>query len=251
MKRILFFLTGTLLTLCALAQDAATMAREGDDKYRTGDYAAAIESYETALATGQGAAELYYNLGNAYYRTGETARAILNYERALRLKPGMKDAKENLELANGQTVDRITELPLWFGARWWNALVTKVTPRVWRIVWLVLLALLAVVFVVLRVVRDRGLRKWSLLAGVPTIVLLVLATVLMIASTKHFNAHSEAIIMQESVSVKGSPEHQSVDKMILHGGTKVTIGESLQGWEKITIADGTSGWCESVALERI
>ena len=40
-----------------------------------------------------------------------------------------------------------------------------------------------------------------------------LATVLMIASTKHFNAHSEAIIMQESVSVKvWAPESGTVSE---------------------------------------
>jgi len=251
MKRIVCILAVVLLTWCAMAQDAATLAREGDDHYRTGDYEAAIESYESALATGRGDAVVFYNLGNAYYRMGETARAILNYERALRLKPSMKEAKENLELANGQTVDRITDLPEWFGARWWETLCTKVTPRTWRIAWLVLLALLAAVAVVLRIGRDRSLRRWSLLAGVPILLLLVLTTVLMIDTTKRYNAHSEAIVMQESVSIKGSPERQSVDKMILHAGTKVHIGESLQGWEKITIADGTTGWCESGALERI
>ncbi len=251
MKRIICIFAVVLLTWCAVAQDAATLAREGDDYYRTGDYEAAIESYESALATGRGDAVVFYNLGNAYYRMGKTAHAILNYERALRLKPSMKEAKENLELANSQTSDRITELPEWFGARWWKVLCTKVTPKTWRIVWLVLLTLLAAVVVALRIGRDRNLRRWSLLAGVPTLLLLVLTTVLMIDTTKRYNAHSDAIVMQESLSIKGSPEWQSVDKMILHAGTKVHIDESLHGWEKITIADGTSGWCESGSVERI
>ena len=235
----------------AMCQDAAALAREGDSRYRQEDYAGAIESYEAALATGRGSAEVYYNLGNAYYRDNQNARAILNYERALRLKPGMKDARENLRLANERTQDRIAELPVWFAARWWNAMTTKVSPSTWRVVWLVLLAVVALAVVGLRIGRGTALRRWSLLGGMMALLLLIVATVTLLSATKHYNARSAAVVMQESVAVKGSPEARSAEIMILHEGTRVTVKESLQGWEQISIADGTTGWCPVEAIERI
>lgn len=248
---ILFNFQYSIFNSSLHAQDAGALAQKGDSLYRIGDYAGAIVNYEDALSTGRGAAEIYYNLGNAYYRDNQMAQAILNYERALRLRPGMKDARENLALANEHTVDRIAELPQWFMAKWWKDMTTKVSPTVWRIVWLVLLALLAAAVVGLLVGRNKTLRRWSLIGGLLVLSWIGATTLVMVKSTMNYNSRSEAIVMHESVAVKSSPEQRSVDIMILHEGTKVNISESLSGWEKITIADGTTGWCPADAVERI
>lgn len=241
------------LAFCAVAFAPlrAADAVSADDAYRQGNYAEAVVLYEQVLADGYTSAELYYNLGNAYYRENQMGKAILNYRRALRLDPSMSDAKENLALAESRTTDRIAVLPRFFLARWVDALCTQVTPRVWRVVLVVLLALLGVTVVVFRLGRGRSLRKGTLVAGVLLLVLLALATWLLLRSTAHYNAHSEAVVMPPAISVKGSPEAQSVDKVILHEGTVVTISESLSGWHKITLSDGTTGWCQSDDIERI
>ena len=82
-------------------------------------------------------------------------------------------------------------------------------------------------------------------------MLLIVATLLLIGSTKCFNAHDEAIIMEQTITVKSSPEQQSVDKMLLHEGTKVDVLDVYSDWTKIRIADGTTGWCLSESIERI
>ena len=251
MKKLISIILFALAAAVCCGQGAATLAQEGDSLYRLGDYQSAAERYEAALATGNGSAEVYYNLGNAYYRAEQTGLAILNYERALRLRPTMSDARENLEMAYGRTTDRIAVLPKWFAARWIDILCTRVTPAGWRTVWLVLLALLAAAVVGVMAGRGLRLRRWSLAGGVVALALLVCCTALLISTTKRWNAHADAIVMHESVAIKGSPEQRSVDKMILHEGTRVHISESLQGWEKITIADGTTGWCPTEAIERI
>lgn len=222
-----------------------------DDAYRQGNYAEAVVLYEQQIADGYTSAELYYNLGNAYYRENQMAKSILNYRRALRLNPSMRDAKENLALAESRTTDRIAELPQLFIVRWVDTLCTQVSPRIWRIVWLVLLALQGVTVVCFRLGRDLSLRKGALAGGLVLVVLLALASWLLLRTTARYNAHSEAVVMSPAISVKGSPETQSVDKMILHEGTVVTVSESLSGWYKIILADGTTGWCQSEDIERI
>lgn len=239
------------IALGAQASPCDGTARMADSAYRMADYAEAIGLYEQVLAGGYTSAELYYNLGNAYYRDGQTGRAILNYKRALRLRPSMTDAKENLALAESKTADRIAELPQLFIVRWVNALTDHVAPAIWRTVLLLLTALLAVAVVLLLLGRSIGIRKGALIGIAATAVLWVIVLALCIGSSRHFNAHSEAVVMDAAVTVKGSPEWQSVDKLILHEGTTVTILEELSSWYKIRIADGTTGWCEQQSVERI
>jgi tetratricopeptide (TPR) repeat protein len=226
-------------------------AQLADSAYRIADYEQAASLYEEVLASGFDSPDLYYNLGNTYYRLDRFGLAILNYERALRLKPSMSDAKENLAIANSKTQDRITELPRLFIVRWVDSLCTSVTPHAWRIVWLVLIVLLGVAILLLRWGSNTELRKAGLVGSIVTAVILVATTLLLIGSTKRYNAHDQAIVMEQAIIVKSSPEQQSVDKMLLHEGTKVDVLEELSGWYKIRIADGTTGWCSSTSIERI
>lgn len=251
MKHIASIIAALVVTAALSAQTAAGLASDADDCYRLADYPTAIENYEAAIASGMASAELYYNLGNAYYREGQMAQAILNYERALRLKPGMSDAKENLALANSHTTDRITELPRLFVVRWIDWLCTAVTPHAWRIVWLLLLALLGASVATMRLGRNTAIRKTGFAGIVATALLLLLTTLLLLGATKRYNSHREAIVMEQAITVKSSPESKSVDKMLLHEGTKVDVLEELSGWYKIRISDGTTGWCQSSNIERI
>ena len=253
MKKNIIILTLALL-LAPIVQATTTQeseALQADALYRSAHYAEAAQGYEGVLAEGFCSAELYYNLGNSYYRLGQMGRAILNYERALRLSPSMGDARENLDLANSKTTDRIAVLPKLFIVRWYDALCTRVTPATWQIIVLILLALTGAAVALLCLSRRLGVRKGAFISLLSLAVLLILAVLLLIVSTSHFNARRAAIVMQPSVTVKSSPEMQSVDKMILHEGTKVTIVDHLSGWYKITLADGTTGWCQTHTVERI
>ncbi len=224
---------------------------KGDSLYRTGDYEGAIECYEKIIADGYTSADLHYNLGNSYYRTEQLGLAILNYERALRLEPGMSDARQNLQLANSKTVDRITVLPRFFVVDWYNALITRATPHTWRILFLLFLALTGVSLVTLFLTHRITFKKISLLTLLLFALLSLFSLFFLFKSTHYYNSHREAIVIEPSVTVKSSPETESVDKLILHEGTKVTITENLAGWNKITLADGTTGWCQEENLERI
>ena len=116
---------------------------------------------------------------------------------------------------------------------------------------IILLALVAVAFVAFRLGSLLPVRKAGLIVGIVMTVLLLFSVLFLLRSTHHYNARSEAVVMAQSLTVKGSPEVQSVDKLILHEGTTVTISDSLAGWYKITIADGTTGWCTTDDIERI
>lgn len=255
MKRHITLAIMLLLAIGAQATSTAHLktnaARLGDSAYRAGNYTEAIGIYEGVIAEGFTSADLHYNLAGAYYRTGQMGLAILNYERALRLAPSMSDARENLEIANNHITDRIAVLPKPFFVEWYDALATRLSPATWRFIAILFLAIACAATVVIILANRVSLRKASLAVAAAAAILLLVAIWFTIASTSRFNSHREAIVLQPSIAVKSSPETQSVDKLILHEGTKVSIAESLSGWYKITLADGNTGWCQEDNLARI
>ena len=90
-RRIFSVLAFLMLAATLPAGDFET----GNELFDQGKYAEAKQNYETLIESGQGSANVYYNLGNADYRLGSAGRAMLNYERALALNPGHKEALAN------------------------------------------------------------------------------------------------------------------------------------------------------------
>ncbi len=241
MKKI--FVLFTLFCSCALfAQNPQELLQQGNRAYGKGNYAQAAQSYNAVLETGYASAELYYNLGNTYYRLQQYGLAILNYERALRLKPNFSDARQNLQLANSHTEDEILQLPELFIVRWAHTMVSWLSPTAWRVVLLAMLTVLAALVVAVFLCRDYHRRKQSLVGCIVVVVLLAITLACTIASTVRAQKHNQAIVTVPMLVVKSSPEEGSVDKLILHEGTKVGIDENLGDWFKIHIADGNTGW---------
>ena len=230
-------------TFTVLADSTYSVATKAmaDSAYTSGDYTTAIALYEQILQTGESSV-LYYNLGNAYYRQDEFGQAILNYERALRLKPNFRDAQENLDLANSKIEDEIKALPELFIVTWARNITTWFSHTGWRIVILCLLALLGAAVAIFVLSRDYLWRKGALIGGIAVTGLLLIAIACSIATGVRQNSHNKAIVTSPLVVVKSSPESNSVDKLILHEGTKVDVEETLGDWHKIHIADGNTGW---------
>lgn len=78
------------------AGELETSFDAGNAAYSTGDYAKAIETYETILSQEGKGSGLLYNLANSYAQKGEFGLAVLNYERALKLRPTDPDILGNL-----------------------------------------------------------------------------------------------------------------------------------------------------------
>ena len=241
MKKIVFFLALSCLGLTLQAQPAGLFA-QGNEAYRQGDYQQAIESYTAVLDAGFENADLYYNLGNAYYRTDQYGLAVLNYERALRLRPRFAEAQQNLNLANARTDDKITPLPEFLLARWYHLLVGVFSPTGWLVVVLVIVALALLSAGVVRFSGSYGWRKGALVTLIVLAFLFVVTLCCTFSAVHRFNRRDRAVVTQPMVVVKGSPDENGVDKLILHDGTAVVIDETLGDWHKIHLADGNTGW---------
>ena len=261
MKRIFALLTIIFFCTAAYAQgeasseatapDATALWERANAAYNSGDYAAALSSYEAIAAEGLCSAPLYYNMANAYFKQGDTAHAILFYHRALRLAPADEDIRHNLEYAEQSTKDIIDEIPEFFLFTWMRSLRDVMGGNAWTVLSLIVLVATLIAALVYMLSQRMSARKTGFYLMVACGVMFFVTTAFAMSARRVMVSKSEAVIMSSSVSIKSSPDRSSTELFVLHEGTTVATGEEVDGWIEIRIADGRKGWIEQSRQEHI
>ena len=219
--------------------------------YNAGNYALAEECYTRIVEQGLHSAALYYNLANAHFKQDELGKAMLYYNRALRLRPNDEDIRHNLEYAEQSTKDSIEEIPEFFLKTWIKSLRGALSCTAWSILSLIMLVAALVCGLLYLLAQRLSLRKIGFYLMTVTALLFVVTTAFAWSERNMLVERSEAIIMNSAVSIKSSPDRSATELFVLHEGTKVTIGETIDGWAEVRIADGRKGWIEQERIERI
>lgn len=235
----------------ALPTDPEALWQMGNTAYNEGKWAQAEECYTRIIEQGQYSAALYYNLANAHFKQEELGKALLYYNRALRLRPADEDIRHNLEYAEQSTKDSIEEIPEFFLKTWIKSLRGALSCTAWSILSLILLVA-ALAFALIYLLAQRlSLRKMGFYLMATASLLFVVATAFAWSERNMLVERNEAIVMNTAVSIKSSPDRSATELFVLHEGTKVTIGETIDGWAEVRIADGRKGWIEDERIERI
>jgi len=244
---------------------------EANELYEAGDYAGAIERYESLARAGVDDATLYYNTGNAYYKIDDLGKAVLNYERALRLSPRDEDARQNLslvemQLKDKQFVPRQNRLRRAVAVLHHNLSSTEMFLL--ASIGFFALCLLGIVFVFRETTMVTRLYRWfSLLSpgrliglsktqdmvGALVILALFFATTALSAWSK-IEAESRrvrAVVVAEEIPVFASPTGDATLEFRLHEGTRVVVETARPNWIKIQLPGGLDGWVEADSIERI
>ena len=251
MRKIIYICLLLVMPLAAMAQETAGYTKkQGDDAYAQARYADAIEIYESLLKEQDGNLSLYYNLGNAYYRDNQLGKAILNYERALRIDAGDEDAKANLEFVQSRIVDKISHDEVPFYKEWWNSFVGIFTKDIWGIMGVV--AFVGMLTALFFYFFGNGVRRYSIVLAIVCFVFTVVAN-LSAHSLNNAGNTDEAIIMDEMVIVKSSPDSSGTELTEIHEGLKVKVVDEITDWVRIEANNGhrVVGWVKAKSLERI
>ena len=219
--------------------------------YNAGNYAQAEECYTRIVEQGLHSAALYYNLANAHFKQDELGKAMLYYNRALRLRPNDEDIRHNLEYAEQSTKDSIEEIPEFFLKTWIKSLRGALSCTAWSILSLLMLVAALVCGLLYLLAQRLSLRKIGFYLMTVTALLFVVTTAFAWSERNMLVERNEAIVMNTAVSIKSSPDRSATELFVLHEGTKVTIGETIDGWAEVRIADGRKGWIEQERIERI
>lgn len=235
----------------SFASNVEVLMQQGSEDFRNSEFDKAIEIYEGLIEEGYEGTALYYNLGNTYFRIGKLGYSILNYERALRFSPSDEDVKHNLTFAYLSTSDRIQPLPEFFLFEWWESVLTSLTVNGWTYlsysVFLIFLFLIGFYFFARSVLQQ----KIILFSGLGVLLILALSVSLLIVKINREATHINGVIVEQSVTVKTSPDLKSTDAFLIHEGLKVKLEDNIDDWVKIRLADGKVGWVENGVVEKI
>ncbi len=250
MKRLLIFLVLSGV-LQASGSSPQQLLKEANDAYARSEYKYAITLYEQVLEKDLVAAQLYYNLGNAYFKNNQMGPAILNYERALMLTPFDENVRHNLQVAQSRIIDKPSQRPLLFYEKWLKAAYMMQSVNGWAITAIVVTSLFLLATALYLFSKTVGIKKLSFYSA---LLLLLLSVLSMVFARKQYNrltSNSEAIVMQTRVTAKSSPSVQSPDLFLMHEGTKVTVRNDLTDWYEISLPDGSVGWVKNETIEII
>lgn len=232
-------------------EPATKMMQEANDTYNRGHYQEAVAAYQKLVDMGLESAVLYYNLGNACFKAGDIPSAILYYERSLLLEPADEDAAFNLKVAYSRTVDKIEEVPLVFYKRWWQQLAATFSRDIWATISLVGFALFFAMLLLFLLARQIWIRKMAFWSALVVMVISIHAVAFAYRAQHKLLHGKEAIIFNPSVTVKSSPDEESVDLFVIHEGTKVAVIDELGEWKEIRIASGSEGWIKATDIVKI
>ena len=219
--------------------------------YNEGNFEKAAATYEQILSQNLHSAALYYNLANAYFKQGELGKALLNYNRASRIAPGDEDIRHNQEYAEKMTKDSIEKIPEFFLITWLRSVRGAMSCTAWTVLSIVMLAIALVMALLYLLAQRMSLRKVGFYTMAVAVLLFVATSIFAISERNQLVGRSEAIVMSTAASVKSSPDRSATELFVLHEGTKVSIGETTDGWAEVRIADGRKGWIEDKRIERI
>ena len=234
-----------------VAATPTQMWEQANAAYNSGDYSSALKLYEAIQTEGLHSAALYYNMANVYFKMDELAESILYYNRALRLAPADEDIRHNLEYAESMTKDSIEKIPEFILTTWVRAVRGAFSSTAWSVLSLVLLATSLAMMLVYLLAQRLSLRKVGFYVMMTAGVLFILTTIFAWGEGRMDVEHREAVVMNSAVSIKSSPDRAATELFVLHEGTKLVIGATIDGWAEVRIADGRKGWIEESRIERI
>ncbi len=247
---ILLFLLLSI-TDTSFAQNIDEQMQQASAFYRNGEFDKAIKIYEELRSDGFEGTSLYFNLANSYYRIGKLGYSILNYERALKKSPTDEDVKHNLAFANLSTVDRIQPLPTFFLFEWWDSLLASLSVNGWTYVVFLFYLLLMILIVAYFFAKTIFQQKLILFSGLGTLIILSITVSLLIVKINREETLIGGVVIEQSITVKTSPDIKSTDAFVIHEGLKVNLEDQLDEWVKIRLSDGKVGWVENNSVVRI
>jgi len=250
-KNIIFLLLLFSISWTMNAQDLSMAVYSGNQQYINGDYEAAIETYEGILDSGYEAAELYFNLGNAYFKSHKLTPAILNYERAILLSPNDEDITYNLDLARTYVIDKIEILPRFFMKEWHDSIVRLLNSDYWAYISIITFVLFLLIFSLYLFRNSYRIKRIAFGLSILMLFISISAFVFSYHHRKIITSHNKAILFTPSVTVKSSPDESGTDLFLIHEGIKVTIEDSLGEWTEIILEDGNKGWIQTSDIVKI
>ncbi len=220
--------------------------QKGNERYRSGEYAAALRRYAEAEATGYRSGALYFNMGNAYFRLGEIGQAIRYFEKARRLLPERPEIRHNLAVVSARVAEPVPRLPEPFWRGW--AAERPGAPALF--LWGLAAYVLAVGIGLARLSSALPGKWWkrALQAAAATAVCLFLGSGA--AAIRQANDKRGVVVTGHTV-LQEAPAAGAVEIRRVAEGVVVHVLETRNDWKRVRLPDGVIGWAHSAEVPDI
>lgn len=252
MKKVLLFISiGVILVSGLKANGTDTLFSNANAAYTNGFYLEAIDNYLKIVDQGYESSDLYFNIGNACFKLEDYPSAILYYEKARKLRPNDEDVLFNLGLANTRIIDKIEPVPELFLRTWWRGLTNYFDINTWAMISVSTFILFFILLAFYLLSRITRIRKTAFFAGLIVLFFAMFTFAISFQKYRAFHNEKEAIVFTPTITVKSSPNPNSVDLFVIHEGSKVQIKDQVGEWFEIRIANGSVGWLPASAIRKI
>lgn len=225
--------------------------QKANQVYQEKQFDQAVVLYDSLYQAGYRSPALFFNLGNAYYKANQIPESILFFEKAQKITGYREDIEHNLALAREQIPDRVEAETPSLLTKWWNTAIRYFSASTWgtlsiMLLWVITFAVAGFLFL-----SVPWLQRLSLFTGILGLVLCIGTVILTVERHQYKTETHQGVIFAPSVYVKSAPDKDSKDLFILHGGTKVALGDELDNWIKVKLADDKKGWIRTKSLKMI
>ena len=252
MKKIFLITTIILISFSVFADrnEQQKIIQEANELYKNEKYQEAIFTYKKVIDNGYEAAELYYNIGNAYFKINKLGYAILYYEKAKLLAPNNKKNNQNLKFAQSFINNDIKNIPEFFVKKAVMQIIISKSSNFWAFL-SIFLFIFGITFLILFLFFKKN--QFKKLVFFIAILLLITSGSFVVFSykMKKFSSENKQAIVVKNATMNSSPEFDSEDLYILPEGIKVSILNKSDDWYEIKLSNGKIGWLTTENIEKI
>jgi len=90
-----------------------------------------------------------------------------------------------------------------------------------------------------------------LFSALGILVIFLIAVSLLIVKINREETVIGGVVIEQTITVKTSPDIKSTDAFVIHEGLKVNLEDQLDEWVKIRLVDGKVGWVENDSVVKI
>ena len=227
--------------------------------YQDGNYSEAAKAYLNLLKHQKDTA-IMFNLGNSWFKYWQSqdgnisqsclGKAILCYEKVLWADPLNQDAKANLAYAKTFIRDKFDDDD--HENQVMKHIVTIWSfPSVYQLEVLTILLIWFLLFLisVRRKIRNNLFSEFSFWLLFLLIPLTIVFGIWVTSRAVQYEGQNEAIILVDSLDIKGAPSLDGTVVFSLHEGAKVFVVRQSSGWVQISLPNGlSSGWVREEKL---
>lgn len=244
MKR--FIISLAILTASLFAAPECNSLYTGAAAYKAGDFATAVDAWQTCVDNGYKSGDLYYNLGNAYFREGRVGFAILYYESALKLDPTNDDYLHNLKYAQTKTKDKVANadeeenpiLTFFFKAHHFLSLKQQLYA-ILILIWVI------IAICVMRVLSANPRTKNALYICVFPVALFLGLTAISAGYKIYMeNTNSKGVVTAKSADITSGPADSYQTLNMLSEGTEVEVLGVKDGWVHLQLGSQVNGFAK-------